>query len=103
VYVQAIVVLGHSDCKAMNLLYSLRHEISTPAQGPLQQWLKLHGQETVAQFDKLESSGDFKRKLKFHGAQKHEVEFEAFIDPKNEFVDSDKFSQVEIFPSHSFF
>ncbi len=93
---QVIVVFGHSDCKAMNLLYSLRNDMSTKAQGPLERWLKLHGQETVEQYKKLESIGDFTRKLKFRGAQQ-EVEFEAFIDPQNAFSLADKFSQVERF------
>ena len=92
--VQVIAVIGHSDCKAMNLLYSIRDEMASPSKGPLEAWLKAHGSETVAQFKKLESSGDFKRKLVFSGAQHVEDDFEAFIDPMNEFKPSDKFSQV---------
>ncbi len=33
--VSVIVVLGHSDCKAMNLLYRIPNEISTPSKSPL--------------------------------------------------------------------
>ena len=93
--VHVIVVTGHSDCKAMNLLYSLRNVISSSAKGPLQKWLQVHGRGTVEQFRKLESSGDFTQKLIFAGAQQADGAFEAYIDPKNEFKDSDKFSQVE--------
>ena len=92
--VPVIAVFGHSDCKAMNLLYKIRDEISTPSKSPLEQWLKTHATGTVEQFKKLESSGDYKRKLIFVSPQHHEDDFEAFIDPNNEFKYSDKLSQV---------
>jgi hypothetical protein len=78
----------------MNLLYEIRNEISTPSKSPLEQWLKTHAKGTVEQFKKLESSGDYKRKLIFSSAQTNENYFEAFIDPNNEFKHSDKLSQV---------
>ena len=68
--------------------------METPTTSPLANWLKTHGRGTVEQFKKLEASGDFKGKLKFAGAQHVEDDFEAYIDPKNEFKPSDKFSQV---------
>lgn len=91
-----IAVFGHSDCKAMNLLYSIRNDISTPSKSPLEQWLKTHAKGTVDQFKKLESSGDFKRKLIFASAQNSEDDFEAYIDPNDEFIVSDKLSQVSL-------
>ena len=94
--VPVITVFGHSDCKAMNLLYRIRNEISIPSKNPLDQWLKVHAKGTVEQFQKLESSGDFKRKLVFASAQHHEDDFEAYIDPNNEYKPSDKLSQVKI-------
>jgi hypothetical protein len=78
----------------MNLLYRIRNEISIPSKSPLEQWLKIHAKGTVEQFQKLESSGDYKRKLIFASAQDHKDDFEAFIDPNNEFKHSDKLSQV---------
>ncbi|CAF0867361.1 unnamed protein product [Adineta ricciae] len=92
--VPVITVFGHSDCKAMNLLYRIRNEISIPSKNPLDQWLKVHAKGTVEQFQKLESSSDFKRKLVFASAQHHEDDFEAYIDPNNEYKPSDKLSQV---------
>ena len=92
--VPLIAVFGHSDCKAMNLLYNIRNEITKPSTSPLEQWLKTHAQGTVEQFKKLESSGDYKRKLIFSSAQHHEDDFEAFIDPDNKCKHSDKLSQV---------
>ncbi|CAF1225555.1 unnamed protein product [Adineta ricciae] len=92
--VQVIVVIGHSDCKAMNLLYSIRNELKSPSKGPLEDWLRFHGRGTLEQFKKLESSSGFDRKLVFAGAQHSEDDFEAYIDPRNEFKPSDKFSQI---------
>jgi hypothetical protein len=81
----------------MNLLYSIRNDLKSPSKGPLEDWLRLHAGGTVEQFKKLESSGDYKRKLIFASAQHHEDDFEAFIDPNDEFKYSDKLSQVELY------
>lgn len=86
-------VMGHADCKAMNLLHSIRNQLNNPSKGPLEDWLRTHGRETVEQFKKLESS-NFKGKLIFSGAQHPEQDFEAYIDPDNQFQPADKFSQV---------
>jgi carbonic anhydrase len=94
--VPVIAVFGHSDCKAMNLLYEIRNDISTPSKSPLEQWLKTHAKGTVEQFKKLELSGDYKQKLIFAGAQNRDDDFEAYIDPNDEFKHSDKLSQVLI-------
>ncbi|CAF1301217.1 unnamed protein product [Rotaria magnacalcarata] len=91
---QVIVVIGHSDCKAMNLLYSIRDDLKSPSKGPLEDWLRVHGRGTIEQFKKLESTTCFERKLIFAGAQHYEDDFEAYIDPYNQFKPSDKFSQV---------
>jgi hypothetical protein len=84
----------------MNLLYSIRNDLKSPSKGPLEDWLRFHGRGTVEQFNKLESSSGFDRKLVFAGAQHYEDDFEAYIDPFNQFKPSDKFSQVNF---HSFF
>jgi hypothetical protein len=78
----------------MNLLYSIRNDLKSPSKGPLEDWLRLHAGGTVEQFKKLESSVGFDRKLIFGGAQHYGDDFEAFIDPFNQFKPSDKFSQV---------
>lgn len=73
----------------------MRNEIDKPSDNsPLEQWLKKHARGTVEQYRKLESSGDFKRKLTFASAQQDQGDFEAFIDPNDEFQASDKFSQI---------
>ena len=91
--VPVIAVFGHSDCKAMNLLYRIRNEISNQTDSPLEQWLQIHAKGTIEQFRKLEAS-NYKEKLIFSSAQHHEDDFEAYIDPKDEFKPSDKLSQV---------
>jgi len=79
----------------MNLLHSIRNDLKSPSKGPLEDWLRVHGRGTLEQFQKLESSPGFDRKLVFAGAQHQEDDFEAFIDPQNQFKPSDKFSQVK--------
>jgi hypothetical protein len=56
----------------MNLLYNIRNEISTPSKSPLEQWLKTHAKGN------------------------RDDDFEAYIDPNDEFKHSDKLSQVLI-------
>ena len=97
--VPVIAIFGHSDCKAMNLLYQLRNDISTSSTSPLEKWLKTHATGTVEKFRKLEASGDYKQKLTFASAQHHEDAFEAYIDPNDKFKPSDKLSQVHKNPS----
>jgi len=87
-------VIGHSDCKAINLLYSIRDEMKAPSKGPLEDWLRFHGRGSLEQFKKLESSSGFDRKLTFGGAQHYGDDFEAYIDPFNQFKPSDKLSQI---------
>ena len=99
--VQVTVVMGHSDCKAMNLLHSIRGQLENPSKGPLEDWLRTHGRGTVEQFKKLEAN-NFKGKLVFSGAQHPEQDFEAYIDPDNQFQPADKFSQVIHFPLKNF-
>lgn len=91
--VQVTVVMGHSDCKAMNLLHSIRDQLKEPSKGPLEDWLRTHGRGTVEQFKKLEAN-NFKGKLIFGSGHNLGRDFEAYIDPENEFQPADKFSQV---------
>ena len=93
-------MIGHSDCKAMNLLFSIRNELKSPSKGPLEDWLRAHGRGTLEQYKKLESAADPGRKLVFGGAQHFGEDFEAYIDPQNHFQPSDKFSQVKFSFSH---
>ncbi|GAU97340.1 hypothetical protein RvY_08659 [Ramazzottius varieornatus] len=91
--VQDIIVCGHSDCKAMNLLQSLKAE-NTPedtdfAHSPLRSWLMRYGGDSWVQFEKMLQSK--KNRLVF---MEGNHAYEAVIDAKNEFNMADKFSQV---------
>ncbi|XP_046548515.1 beta carbonic anhydrase 1-like [Haliotis rubra] len=91
--IKHVVVCGHSDCKAMNALYGLRHDCHHQVGTPLQMWLKKHGQPTVSKFEKLEAGNNYSGPLTFQG-ETEKSNFDAYIDPENKFSMADKFSQV---------
>jgi len=94
--IKHIIVCGHSDCKAMNLLHSIRNsdimineEIKV---SPLKAWIYKHGHDTINKFAQLEVS-NFQSPLVFQG-ETPARRFTAYIDPDNEFCEEDKLSQV---------
>ncbi|XP_055346310.1 beta carbonic anhydrase 1-like isoform X2 [Paramacrobiotus metropolitanus] len=91
--VQDVIVCGHSDCKAMNLLQNLRSEgLTDPAQvreSPLRSWLLRYGGDSWTHFETM-LRAEKNRLVFMEGHHAHE----AVIDPKNQFVTADKFSQV---------
>lgn len=64
--VNTIVVCGHSDCKAMNLVYENRKEVYDPKSkdGVLKKWLMSNSQRTIQQYAELEKY-NFKKPLTF--------------------------------------
>lgn len=94
--VKHYVVCGHSDCKAMNLLYSFKKGLETNMKtlehSPLKAWLHRHGSSSLTKFEKLELHG-FQTPLVFpmEGPFK---QFVAYIDPDNKFSPTDKLSQL---------
>ncbi|MCL4149277.1 UNVERIFIED_CONTAM: hypothetical protein GTU68_065808 [Idotea baltica] len=58
--IKHVIVCGHSDCKAMNMLHLLKnsdhssHEMSKLS--PLKAWLIRHGHTSIAKFAQLEAS-----------------------------------------------
>ncbi|XP_060068847.1 beta carbonic anhydrase 1-like [Ylistrum balloti] len=88
--VKHVVVCGHSDCKAMNLLYSMRNEVHIKEGGPLQLWMKRHGTASLEKFKLLTPENEYKGPVPYQTARK----FEAYIDPENRFNLEDKLSQV---------
>ncbi|KAK3581678.1 hypothetical protein CHS0354_022605 [Potamilus streckersoni] len=91
--IRHVVVCGHSDCKAMNLLFTCRHECHKPEGTPLQLWVKKHGQRSVEKFSMLSSENKYLGPVVFQ-AETTQRTFEAFIDPEDKFRIEDKFSQV---------
>lgn len=94
--VQHIIVCGHSDCKAMNMLYDLRHSEATSLNNlrlsPMKAWLCRHGQASLKKFEYLEVKG-CQQPLTFQ-AEIPMKKFIAYIDPDNKFNIEDKLSQV---------
>ncbi|XP_026323334.1 beta carbonic anhydrase 1 isoform X1 [Hyposmocoma kahamanoa] len=93
--IRHIIVCGHSDCKAMNLLYKLKSkEESSKEQrriSPLKSWLCNHGESSLRKF--LAMNGDFSKPMLFSAETPHR-KFVAYIDPDNTFCIEDKLSQV---------
>ena len=85
--VKNVVVCGHSDCKAVNLLHSLHADNEAHTAGPLRSWVTRHGECTMAEFDKMEAD-HFRNPILLHG------KFPAFIDVDNKFSITDKLSMV---------
>ncbi|GLG93132.1 hypothetical protein R5R35_012754 [Gryllus longicercus] len=94
--IRHVIVCGHSDCKAMNLLHSLRCEEFSSQNNlrlsPLRGWLMNHGHMSLAKYQQLELEG-FCAPLVFQ-AETPMRKFVAYIDPENRFSIEDKLSQV---------
>lgn len=91
-----IAVIGHSDCKTLNMLYDMRKTFdqevkSIATQTELKKWLLANGKDTIEKFAEFENSG-FKKKLTF--SENHPTKFEAYIDPDNIYGVKEKFSQI---------
>uniref|UniRef100_A0A023F5I2 Carbonic anhydrase n=2 Tax=Triatoma infestans TaxID=30076 RepID=A0A023F5I2_TRIIF len=94
--IRHIIVCGHSDCKAMNLLYKLRdEEYASKANrriSPLRSWLCTHAFSSLEKYQQLEVSG-YHSPLIFQ-SETPLRKFVAYIDPDDKFVLEDKLSQV---------
>jgi len=91
--VKHVVVCGHSDCKAINLLYSLHTDPEAKnTAGPLSSWITRHGDCTMAEFDKIEAA-DFRRPILLHAEDPNE-KFPAYVDVDEKFSITDKISMV---------
>ncbi|XKL60536.1 hypothetical protein PGB90_007593 [Kerria lacca] len=94
--IRHIIVCGHSDCKAMNLLYRLRDiEFASKDNrriSPLRAWLCSHAISSLEKYQQLEIAG-FDTPLIFQ-AETPMRKIIAYIDPENKFSIEDKLSQV---------
>ncbi|XP_038209154.1 beta carbonic anhydrase 1 isoform X1 [Zerene cesonia] len=93
--IRHVIVCGHSDCKAMNLLYKLKSKKESSIEqrriSPLKSWLCTHGNTSLQKF--LDMNGDFNKPMLFT-AETPQRKFVAYIDPENKFCIEDKLSQV---------
>ncbi|RUS89945.1 hypothetical protein EGW08_002297 [Elysia chlorotica] len=96
-----VVVCGHSDCKAVNSLYTQRydHAMLQEPNSPLKSWLSAHGLRTVHKFNELFSEEEQQRSVKGEtilGGFKLNFGLDSFVchvDPENKFPIEDKLSQ----------
>lgn len=95
--IRHIIVCGHSDCKAMNLLYTLRNKdeatVDKRRLSPLKAWLCAHAQHSsLDRFLKWQDTG-MKEPLVF-SSETPMRKFVAYIDPEDKFGVEDKLSQI---------
>ncbi|XP_014230599.1 beta carbonic anhydrase 1 isoform X1 [Trichogramma pretiosum] len=94
--IRHIIICGHSDCKAMNLLYALRDQEFASQKNrrisPLRAWLCAHASNSLEKFEQLRVSG-YEEPLIFR-AETPMRKIVAYIDPENRFAVEDKLSQV---------
>jgi len=95
--IEHVIVCGHSDCKAMNLLYDLGKDKNMASKenqvkSPLRGWLCNHALDSYDKFKQLETNGA-KSPLLFT-AETPLKEFAAYIDHEDKFSVQDKLSQV---------
>lgn len=113
--IRHVIVCGHSDCKAMNLLYTLKNPKLTTIVNfscfslflplnlvfilqnerrisPLKAWLYEHAATSLDRFLDLKERG-LDRPLLF-SSETPTRKFIAYIDPDNQFAIEDKLSQV---------
>lgn len=88
-----VIVCGHSDCKAMNLLYSMKDEVDHDfSSSPIKAWLHKHAYTSLQRYLELEKS--FFRKPLMIRAESPLRQFPAYIDIDSLFSHTDKLSQV---------
>jgi len=103
--VKQVALCGHSDCKAMKFLHSMKDdpemfnsEVSADSSkpeicnNPLRTWIVNHGARSLAQFLRLENK-QFKEPLLFN-AESPYYKVEAWIDPENKYDEVDKLAMV---------
>lgn len=94
--IRHIIVCGHSDCKAMNLLYQLKDPEFASKQNrrlsPLRAWLCTHANTSLEKFETWKENG-MKDPIHF-SSETPMRKFVAYIDPEDKFAIEDKLSQV---------
>ncbi|XP_018786492.1 PREDICTED: beta carbonic anhydrase 1 isoform X1 [Bactrocera latifrons] len=94
--IRHIIVCGHSDCKAMNLLYKLQDEEYSSQLNrrlsPLRSWMWTHASSSLDHFKAWKKEG-MQGPLIF-SSETPLRRFVAYIDPENKFAIEDKLSQI---------
>ncbi|GMT05420.1 hypothetical protein PENTCL1PPCAC_27594 [Pristionchus entomophagus] len=93
--VKHVIVCGHSDCKAMNMLFGLH---SCPSafdhSSPMDHWLRKNGHRTMKKLNERLYKGP--QPLKFDSEIAPSQSFEAIIDPFDRLKAEDKLSQINV-------
>jgi len=82
--IRHVIVCGHSDCKAINLLYNQHvsdknsEEDPEHSASPLRNWVTTHGSRSMAEFSRLEFA-KWRKPLLLNRLNKVE-KFEAYVD-----------------------
>lgn len=94
--IRHIIVCGHTDCKAINLLYQLQDPEFASQENrrisPLRAWMCTHASSSLEKYQQLKTIG-FDKPLTFT-AETPSRKFIAYIDPDNKFACEDKLSQI---------
>ncbi|CAJ0585443.1 unnamed protein product, partial [Mesorhabditis spiculigera] len=93
--IKHVLVCGHSDCKAMNLLYDLHvcpKEFS--AASPMDSWVRKNGYKSIQRLNDRLHNGP--RAMKFSSDVSPSQTFEAIIDPFDKLHVHDKLSQINV-------
>jgi len=95
--IRHVVICGHSNCKAMEVLYSLKNEafntkLHELSNAPIKAWLLKHALTSLEKYEELERA-DFRKPLTVRADNSHSG-FPAYIDVDNNFSHTDKLSQV---------
>lgn len=91
--VKHVVVCGHSDCRAMGLLYSLRNELGDTTGTPLELWVKRQGSRSIQKFKHLTAENGFTGPVPYKLESEYDIS-KAYIDKRHVLSMVDKLSQV---------
>ena len=93
--VKHVVICGHSDCKAVNLLYDLHTDpnaVNPTEFSPLRSWVHTHGARSMNEFFRIEQA-HFRKPLLLNKLNK-KTKFPAYVDVDEKFSITDKLSMV---------
>ena len=79
--VKHVVICGHSDCKAVNLLYDLHTDpnaVNPTEFSPLRSWVHTHGARSMNEFFRIEQA-HFRKPLLLNKLNK-KTKFPAYVD-----------------------
>jgi carbonic anhydrase len=93
--IDTLVICGHSDCKAMNLVYANRNNLTQVEddgeESVLKSWLMSNSGPTIKNFLELKES-NFKKPLTIQLTELNT--FQAYIDLDDSYAENDKLSQI---------